>query len=66
MTLYPALPIQAGDDCYRLFFEEIILPVPSEFKPQIILRNGGSDPHFFDNLMNPGRTLKGFRRIEGR
>jgi len=55
------MPPSAGDDCYQLAFEEIILPVTSEFKPQIILRNGGSDPHYSDNLTNLGLTLKGFR-----
>jgi acetoin utilization protein AcuC len=55
--------MQASDDCYRLAFEEVILPVTSEFKPQIVLRNGGSDPHYSDNLTNLGLTLKGFRMI---
>ena len=62
-TLNLPMPMQAGDDSYRLAFEEVILPVASEFKPQIILRNGGSDPHYSDNLTNLGLTLKGFRMI---
>ena len=57
------MPPYAGDDCYRLAFEEVILPVASEFKPQIILRNGGSDPHYSDNLTNLGLTLRGVRMI---
>jgi acetoin utilization protein AcuC len=62
-TINLPMPPYSGDDCYRLAFEEIILPVTSEFKPQIILRNGGSDPHYSDNLTNLGLTLKGFRMI---
>jgi len=62
-TINLPMPPYAGDDCYRLAFEEVILPVTSEFKPQIILRNGGSDPHSSDNLTNLGLTLKGFRMI---
>ncbi len=62
-TINLSMPPYAGDDCYRLVFEEIILPVTSEFKPQIILRNGGSDPHYSDNLTNLGLTIQGFRMI---
>jgi len=43
-THQPAHASYAGDECYRMAFEEVILPVTLEFKPQIILRNGGSDP----------------------
>jgi len=62
-TINLPMPMQAGDDSYRLAFEEVILPVASEFKPQIIVRNGGSDPHYSDNLTNLGLTLKGFRMM---
>ena len=34
-----------------------------EFKPQIIIRNGGSDPHFNDGLTSLGLTLDGFYMI---
>ena len=62
-TINLPMPPYAGDECYRLAFEEVILPVTSEFKPQIILRNGGSDPHYSDNLTNLGLTIQGFRMI---
>jgi acetoin utilization protein AcuC len=62
-TINLPMPMQAGDDSYGLVFDEVILPVASEFKPQIILRNGGSDPHYSDNLTNLGLTLKGFRMM---
>ena len=35
----------------------------NEFKPQVIIRNGGSDPHFEDGLTQLGLPLKGFRLI---
>jgi len=53
----------AGDDSYRMVFEEIIEPVVKEYKPQIIIRNGGSDPHFRDDLTQLGVTLRGFYMI---
>jgi acetoin utilization protein AcuC len=62
-TINLPLPLQAGDLSYRLVFEEVILPVTLEFKPQVILRNGGSDPHFADPLTNLGLSVNGFRMI---
>jgi acetoin utilization protein AcuC len=57
------LPPLAGNQCYKLAFEEIIEPLAKEFKPEIIIRNGGSDPHFSDPLTNLNLTLKGFYMI---
>jgi acetoin utilization protein AcuC len=57
------LPPGAGDASYRLAFESIVEPVVREFQPQIIIRNGGSDPHFADGLTDLGLTLAGFRMI---
>lgn len=62
-TINIPLPMYAGYDSYKLAFEAIIEPVVSEFKPQIIIRNGGSDPHFEDSLTNLGLTVAGFRMI---
>jgi acetoin utilization protein AcuC len=53
----------ASDNSYQYVFEEIILPLVKEFKPEIIIRNGGSDPHFADILTNLGLTLEGFKMI---
>ncbi|MBI2979885.1 MAG: hypothetical protein HYY41_03555 [Chloroflexi bacterium] len=57
------MPPYAGDDSYRLAFETIVEPVVKEFKPQIIIRNGGTDPHFADGLTNLGLPVSGFRMI---
>jgi len=57
------MPIGAGDESYKLAFESIVEPLVDEFKPQIIVRNGGSDPHFDDQLTALGLTVKGFRMI---
>jgi acetoin utilization protein AcuC len=62
-TINLPMPVQADDRCYRLALEQVVLPVCFEFKPEIILRNGGSDPHFADHLTNLGLSLKGFRMI---
>lgn len=62
-TINVPMPFGAGYDSYKLVFEEIVEPVAEQFKPQIIIRNGGSDPHFADKLTSLGLTIKGFRMI---
>ena len=62
-TVNLPLPLNAGDSCYRVAFEEIVLPLAEEFNPQIIVRNGGSDPHFADRLTSLGLTVSGFRMM---
>jgi acetoin utilization protein AcuC len=62
-TVNIPLPVFAGNASYLLTFNEIILPLTQEFKPQIIIRNGGSDPHFNDGLTNLRVTIAGFRVI---
>ena len=62
-TINIPMPVYAGYDAYELAFQSIVEPVTQEFKPQIIIRNGGSDPHFADGLTNLGLPVKGFRMI---
>jgi acetoin utilization protein AcuC len=57
------LPPGAGDLSYKMVFEEIIEPIVQKFKPEIIIRNGGSDPHFSDPLTNLNLTINGFKMI---
>ena len=62
-TINIPLPVNAGYDSYQLAFESIVEPVTREFNPQIIIRNGGSDPHFADGLTGLGLPVRGFRMI---
>lgn len=62
-TINVPMPVGAGYDSYQLVFESIVEPVTQEFKPQIIVRNGGSDPHFDDVLTGLGLSIKGFRMV---
>jgi acetoin utilization protein AcuC len=57
------MPVDADYDSYKLVFESIVEPLAQEFRPQIIVRNGGSDPHFNDQLTALGLPVKGFRMI---
>jgi acetoin utilization protein AcuC len=62
-TVNIPMPVGAGYDSYKLAFESIVEPLVQEFKPQIIVRNGGSDPHFDDQLTALGLPVEGFRMI---
>jgi acetoin utilization protein AcuC len=62
-TVNVPLPIAAGYDSYKLVFEAIVQPLTKEFRPQIIVRNGGSDPYLNDQLTQLGLPLEGFRMI---
>jgi acetoin utilization protein AcuC len=62
-TVNIPLPIHAGNASYMMAFDQVILPLAAEYKPQIIIRNGGSDPHFDDGLTYLGMTVAGFRAM---
>ena len=54
------LPLGTSDETYLYAMNDVFVPLAEEFKPQIILTNGGSDPHFADALGNLGLSVKGF------
>ncbi len=57
------LPPGTGDITYLRALKEIFVPLALEFKPEIIVSNGGSDPHFADLLGNLALTVKGFFKL---
>ncbi|MEM2272878.1 MAG: histone deacetylase [Candidatus Bathyarchaeia archaeon] len=57
------LPIRTGEETYLYALKEIFPPLAKEFKPEIIIANGGSDAHFADHLGSLGLTAKGFFKI---
>jgi len=62
-TVNVPMPPGASDAAYEYALDEVFAPLAEEFEPQIIIRNGGSDPHFADELTNLGLTLDGFRMV---
>ncbi len=54
---------RTGDETYLYALKEIVLPLAEEFKPEIIVGNGGSDSHFADSLGSLGLTVHGFFRL---
>jgi acetoin utilization protein AcuC len=58
-TVNVPLPPGADDRCMAMFLEEVFKPLAKEFKPQVIIRNGGTDPHFSDGLGRLNLTFQG-------
>ncbi len=58
-------PLAAGtsDMAYELIFDEVILPLVEAYRPEIIVRYGGSDPYPGDNITELGLTLDGFKMV---
>jgi len=54
------LPPGTGDQTYLYALKEIFVPLAEEFKPDLIVANGGSDPHFADTLGSLRLTVNGF------
>ena len=57
------LPPGTGDETYLHAVREIFVPLAEEFKPEIIIANGGSDSHFADILGDLSLTAHGFFRL---
>jgi len=62
-TINVPLPIRTGEESYLYALREIFPPLAEEFKPEIIIGNGGSDAHFADHLGSLGLTARGFFEI---
>ncbi len=57
------LPPRTGDETYLYALREVFIPLAEEFKPELIVANGGSDPHFADMLGSLGLTVNGFFKL---
>jgi len=62
-TVNVPLPLYAGDKEIDLALNGVFKPLVKQFEPQVIIRNGGSDPHFGDRLGSLKMTYKGLHMI---
>jgi acetoin utilization protein AcuC len=60
-TVNIPLPLMSELDEYQRVFQEIVLPLAREFRPEVVIRNGGSDPHFADELTQLGLGVADFK-----
>jgi acetoin utilization deacetylase AcuC-like enzyme len=59
-TVNVPLPGGIGDGDYRAVFEELLIPVAREFRPQLVLVSAGFDPHEDDPIGGMRVTERGF------
>lgn len=47
----------------RLALETVFKPIAKQFKPQVLIRNGGADPHHLDELAQLSLSYDGLHDI---
>jgi len=62
-TVNIPMPVHAGIGQYKAAYDEIVDPLAREFEPDVVIRNGGSDPHFADELTQLGLDFAGLREL---
>ena len=62
-TVNIPLPPYSGDQEYGLILSRVFKPLVKQYEPQVIIRNGGTDPHFSDGLGNLNLTYRGLHSI---
>jgi len=60
-TLNAPMAPGAGDDDYRLAFEQLVAPAAERFRPEVLILSAGFDAHRDDPLADIQLTEEGFR-----
>ncbi len=60
----PMFPFSRDQD-YEMAFERAVRPIVEQFDPDMMIRNGGADPHYRDQLTALGMSMTGFRWMGG-
>lgn len=59
-TVNLPLPPGCGDPEYALFFEQIIIPVLDQYKPELLIISAGQDAYRLDHLAGMSLTHRGY------
>ena len=62
-TVNIPLPPGTGDRGYVAAFEQLVLPIGLQYRPQLILISAGQDASWLDPLAQMMMSMNGFRRI---
>lgn len=62
-TVNIPLPAGTGDRGYRAAFEQLVIPVGLQYKPQLIIISAGQDASWLDPLAQQMMSMDGFRQI---
>lgn len=62
-TVNIPLPAGTGDRGYRAAFEQLVLPIGLQYRPQLIIISAGQDANWLDPLAQMMVTMSGFRAM---
>jgi acetoin utilization deacetylase AcuC-like enzyme len=62
-TVNIPLPAGTGDRGYRAAFEQLVVPIGLQYRPQLIIVSAGQDPSWLDPLGQMVMTQNGFRAL---
>src|SRR5216683_8448135 len=62
-TVNIPLPAGTGDRGYRAAFEQLVLPIGLQFRPQLIIITAGQDANWLDPMAHMMLTMDGFRQM---
>jgi len=62
-TVNIPLPPGTGDRGYRAAFEQLVVPIGLQFRPQLIIVTAGQDASWLDPLAQMMMTMNGYRQI---
>ena len=62
-TVNIPLPAGTGDRGYRAAFEQLVIPIGLQYRPQLIIISAGQDANWLDPLAQNMLTMAGFRTL---
>jgi acetoin utilization deacetylase AcuC-like enzyme len=62
-TVNIPLPAGTGDRGYRAAFEQLVIPIGLQYRPQLIIISAGQDANWLDPLAQQMVTMPGFRDL---
>lgn len=62
-TVNIPLPAGTGDRGYRATFEQLVVPIGLQFRPELLIVSAGQDASWLDPLAQQMMTMAGFREI---
>jgi acetoin utilization deacetylase AcuC-like enzyme len=62
-TVNIPLPAGTGDRGYRAAFEQLVVPIGKQFRPELILITAGQDASWLDPMAQMMMTMQGYREL---
>ncbi len=62
-TVNIPMPRDANITEYHHAIEEVVKPLVEQFSPEVLIRNGGSDPHHADSLTDLALDMRGLKYL---